>query len=315
MLSFNIINLLYIDKNEYAIKAIRKDKGYSREVSVKLVELEVQTMLSLGTHPNLINIIDSNAHGVARLPVTGFEEVKYIVYEKCSNGSLSKYVKYTGWFEENIARFLFLQLWHAVNFMHDQHYVHLDLKLDNILLDDYFNVKLGDLGIALWAKNTSGYIAHRRGTPKYMAPEVDKASDKAPFNVFKADIYSLGVCLHLLLFGEYPNSSFNEEKSNTHNSSIESDVTMSDNESKECSNKEILSNGISDSWLELLESLLDTNPRKRPTMETILKQSWLNQEVDDSLVEMVYLEMSERTKYMKSPKEQKVLPFEEDDEF
>lgn len=39
------------------------------------------------------------------------------------------------------------------------------------------------------------------------------------------------------------------------------------------------------------------------------------QEVDESLVEMVYLEMSERTKYMKSPKDQKVLPFEEEDEF
>ena len=283
---------------------------------MKLVELEVQTMLSLGTHPNLVNIIDSNAHGVARLPITGYEEVKYIVLEKCANGSLSKYVKYTGCFEENIARFLFLQLWHAVNFMHDQHYVHLDIKLDNILLDDYFNVKLGDLGIALWAKNTSGYIAHRRGTPKYMAPEVDKASDKAPFNVFKADIYSLGVWLHLLLFGEYPTSSFNEEKINTQNSSNDTDMTMSDNESNECSNKEIISNGVSDSCLELLETLLSTNPRKRPTMESILKHPWMSQEIDDSLIEMVYLEMSERTNYMKSPKEQRILPFEEeDDEF
>lgn len=72
----------FIDHKEYAIKAIRKDKGYSREVSTKLVELEVQTMLNLGSHPNLVNIFDSNANGVARLPVTGFEEVKYIALEK-----------------------------------------------------------------------------------------------------------------------------------------------------------------------------------------------------------------------------------------
>lgn len=150
-------------------------------------------MLSLGSHPNIVNIVESNAHGVARLPVTGLEEVKYIVLEKCAHGSLSKYIKYTGPLEEQVGKFVFFQLCNAVNFMHSQEFVHLDIKLDNILLDEWFNVKLADLGIALCAKNTSGYIAHRRGTPKYMAPEVDKASDKAPFSVFKADIFSLGV--------------------------------------------------------------------------------------------------------------------------
>ena len=305
---------ILIDRNEYAIKAIRKDKGYTREVATKLIELEVQTMLNVGSHPNIVNIVDSNAFGVARLPVSGLEEVKYIVLEKCANGSLSKYIRHTGPLEEQIARFLFLQLWNAVSFMHKQHYVHLDIKLDNILLDEFFNVKLADLGIALCAKDTSGYIAHRRGTPKYMAPEVDKACDKAPFNVFEADIYSLGVWLHLLLFGEYPESSFNEEKLSTENSSNESDITMSDNESKECSAKESISLNVSDSWLDLLESMLNKNPHRRPSINKILQHSWLNQEVDDSLIEMVYLEMSERSIYMKNPTKQAVLPFEEDDD-
>ena len=304
---------LGIDQNEYAIKAIRKDKGYTREVATKLIELEVQTMLNLGSHPNIVNIFDSNTNGVARLPVTGLEEVKYIALEKCANGSLSKYIRNTGPLEEQVTRFFFLQLWNAVSFMHEQHYVHLDIKLDNILLDDFFNVKLGDLGIALCAKNTSGYIAHRRGTPKYMAPEVEKASDKAPFNVFSADIYSLGVCLHLLLFGEYPESKFNEEKVPTENSSNESDETMSDNESKECSIKDSISLSISESWLDLLEDLLNVNPHNRPAISKILSHPWLNQEVNESLIEMVYLEMSERSKFMKNPKKQNILPFEESD--
>ena len=271
-------------------------------------------MLSVGTHPNIVNIVDSNAFGIARLPVTGLEEVKYIVLEKCENGSLSKYIRNTGPLEEQIAQFLFLQLWNAVSFMHKQHYVHLDIKLDNILLDEFFNVKLADLGIALCAKNTSGYIAHRRGTPKYMAPEVDKASDKAPFNVFGADIYSLGVWLHLLLFGEYPESSFNEEKISTENSSNESDITMSDSELKECTAKETISLSVSDSWLDLLESMLSVNPHNRPSIDKILLHPWMNQEIDESLIEMVYIEMSERSNFMKSSKKQTVLPFEEEDD-
>lgn len=101
---------MVLDSSEYAIKAIRKDKGYTKELAVKLIELEVQTMLSLGSHPNIVNIIDSNAYGVARLPKTGYEEVKYIVLEKCTHGSLSKYIKKTGPLEAELSRFMFSQL-------------------------------------------------------------------------------------------------------------------------------------------------------------------------------------------------------------
>ena len=119
----------------------------------------------------------------------------------------------------------------------------------------------------------------------------------------------------MLLFGEYPNSSAKDEKNCTQNSSNGSDVTMSDNESGECSNKDWIGNGVSDLCLELLESLLEISPRKRPTIESILKHPWMSQDVDESMIEMVYLEMSERTKFMKNPKDQKILPFEEEDEF
>lgn len=147
-----------------------------------------------------------------------------------------------------------------------------------------------------------------------MAPEVEKACDKAPFNVFSADIYSLGVCLHLLLFGEYPESKFNDEKVPTGNSSTGSDETMSDSESKECSIKESISMSISESCLELLQNLLNEDPYKRPSISKILNHPWLTQEIDESLIEMVYMEMSERYKFMKNPRKQAILPFEEEDE-
>ena len=48
--------------------------------------------------------------------------------------------------------------------MHSQGMAHLDLKLDNILLDDYFNVKIADLGIAVDVSKTEGIYDGRRGT-------------------------------------------------------------------------------------------------------------------------------------------------------
>lgn len=123
--------------------------------------MEASTMVSLGEHPNLVNFVDANKsycvykkmnsmnHPNKSEYVTVVEEINYLVLEKCENGALSKYVKTTGLFDELTTRFLFTQLCGAVNFMHSQEYVHLDIKLDNILLDKYFNVKLADLGIAL----------------------------------------------------------------------------------------------------------------------------------------------------------------------
>lgn len=43
---------------------------------------------------------------------------------------------------------MFLQLSDAVRYMHNKNFSHLDIKLENILLDKYFNIKLADMGVA-----------------------------------------------------------------------------------------------------------------------------------------------------------------------
>ena len=60
-------------------------------------------------------------------------------------------------------------------------------------------------------KGTSLY-KYRKGTVAYMAPEVNNLLPGESFDAFKADMYSLGVCLHVMLFAEFPtnlNSSTN----------------------------------------------------------------------------------------------------------
>lgn len=269
-------------------------------------------MLSLGTHPCLVNMVSANksqccykkvdsvsknsVNGETKNYVAVREEVNYIVLEKCQNGSLSKFVKNTGPMEELVCRFFLTQLCSALHFMHTQEFVHLDIKLDNILLDEFFNLKLADLGIALCAKNTSGYLAHRRGTNRYMAPEVDKATSDAPYNAFKADIYSLGVCLHLMLFGTYPDASQDEERSTR---DCNSDDEMTDNESYEAGNMEgKASPYISDACLDFLNGLLNLTASKRPSMEEVINHPWMKEELPQNISELVYLEMKARSEYL-----------------
>ena len=54
--------------------------------------------------------------------------------------------------------------------MHDHRVVHRDLKLDNIILDRNFNVKLADFGFA--SSKQIDCLKSYRGTFTYMAPEI-----------------------------------------------------------------------------------------------------------------------------------------------
>lgn len=53
----------------------------------------------------------------------------------------------------------------------------MDLKVNNILLDDYFNIRIGDFGSAMKLSGKK-LTNRRRGTPHFMAPEVKNHTDK-----------------------------------------------------------------------------------------------------------------------------------------
>lgn len=259
-------------------------------MATKLVEMEAKTMIELGSHPCLVNLIDADkstclykkvdpecSSGTPRY-IAGREDVNYMVMERCTNGALSRFVRNTGPFEEDVARFLFTQLCSAVHFMHEQGFVHLDIKLDNILLDEFFNLKLADLGIALCARGPAHYLTHKRGTNKYMAPEVESASNKAPYDVFKADIYSLGICLHLMLVGAYPSmdmDDFNFTAEESQNKMTSDDCDMDCDEDEAVSAKLIKTNMSSECW-SLLQRMIHPDPKKRPTIFEIFEDPWMN---------------------------------------
>lgn len=96
------------------------------------------------------------------------------------------------------------QLLHAVEYMHHQGYAHLDIKLENILLDEFFNIKLADFGSSLYLAESNGFTNLRRGTKFYLPPEVENETGNEAYNGYSADVYTLGISLFLLLAGEFP---------------------------------------------------------------------------------------------------------------
>lgn len=125
--------------------------------------------------------------------------------------------------------------------------VHWDIKLDNILLDGKGNVKIGDFGVSRIVKR--GEIMWEQcGTPAYIAPEILK--DKG-YSGFKCDIWSAGVALYTMIYGNVP---FKAQNMNELHEMI-------------LKGKYSLKEDISTEARDLMRGMLERDPVKRLSVE------------------------------------------------
>ena len=100
-----------------------------------------------------------------------------------------------------IARFYAKQMVEAVAYLHEEKGIaHRDIKLENVLIDDKFGTRLTDFGFSCKTDKETK-LTDQAGTYEYSAPE---QHEKAPYNGFEADIFSLGVAIFILVAGRMP---------------------------------------------------------------------------------------------------------------
>jgi len=104
---------------------------------------------------------------------------------------------------EDQARFVFAQVVEAVHYLDSQGVTHCDIKDENILVDNYLNVKLIDFGSAVVVDPSEPRPRYTLffGTTAYAASEV---LQKRPYRAPPAEIWTLGVLLSYLLTGASP---------------------------------------------------------------------------------------------------------------
>ena len=129
----------------------------------------------------------------------------YYAMDYHSNGSLSGLLKKQGALSESDALRYIRQVVSALKYIHSRNMVHLDIKPDNILLDNEGNAILIDFGISKHYDSNGKATTITPGayTPGYAA---NSQMSGSKINTFSPtlDIYSLGATLYNLITGEEP---------------------------------------------------------------------------------------------------------------
>lgn len=108
-------------------------------------------------------------------------------------------------FSETLICFCAGQILEGLLYLNQKHIIHMDIKPQNILVDEFLNIKITDYSVSISYSNTSNSIDLLMvGTCYYMGPEVLQRKRISVKDASKIDIYSFGVLLYHLAFNSYP---------------------------------------------------------------------------------------------------------------
>ncbi|XP_025961143.2 serine/threonine-protein kinase Nek4 isoform X5 [Dromaius novaehollandiae] len=238
------------DSKQYVIKKLNLKNVSSRER--KAAEQEAQ-LLSQLKHPNIVAYRES---------WQGEDGLLYIVMGFCEGGDLYHKLKEQKGklLPENQVVEWFVQIAMALQYLHEKHILHRDLKTQNVFLTRTNIIKVGDLGIARVLENQYDMASTLIGTPYYMSPEL--FSNK-PYS-YKSDVWALGCCVYEMATLKH---AFNAKDMNS--------LVYRIIEGK----LPPMPRDYSPQLVEIIRTMLSKKPEERPSVKSILRQPYIKQQI------------------------------------
>jgi len=239
---------------------------------------EKRFLNKLQNHNNIINYIPISEH---TLPYD------LLATEFTPHGDFFDFVTVIGINNKKLARTYFQQLINGVEYLHSQGVAHCDLKLENLLLDKSYTLKIFDFDQAQDLEDkemTSG------GTCNYRAPELlNKTLKKSS----PLDVYSAGVILYTFLTGLMP---FNESKACAVSKGARYETFVTSNTRFWREKVKETGANFDEELRELLNGMWAPNTEQRLTIEQVKRSKWFNKEVysGEELVQIMTEKMAKK---------------------
>lgn len=221
---------------------------------------EIDAMRRLQNHPNILKIHE----------VLATKTKIYLIVDFAGGGELFVKLARRRKFPEPLARRYFQQLVSALCFCHRNGIAHRDLKPQNLLLDAEGNLKVSDFGLSALPEQLKNGLLHTAcGTPAYTAPEI---LGRIGYDGSKADAWSCGVILYVLLAGHLPFDDSNIP-------AMCKRITRRDYQIPEW---------ISKPARYLIYQLLDPNPNTRIRLENVFGNNWFKKSLREEPEEKLF---------------------------
>jgi len=247
-------------------------------------EASILRELNKANIPNIVKVIEYIENKELSLKKPLFQELESpeehrsyrykaaLVMELASSHTFFDFVfAHTG-LEEKLTRTYFKELISTVSALHQNGYCHRDLKLENLLLDETYNIKLCDFGFAdQFTQDTLETMTAKLGTEYYMAPELHYSK---PYSGIKVDMFACGILLFLMMIGRPP---FFRA---IHKDPFYRHIITGNPEKFWLLYEEKMNGGneYDPTFKQLFNALVSANPEERPDASSLSEFEWMRRE-------------------------------------
>ena len=173
---------------EIALKVLHRRFAQDQEF-VERFRREAKSAAGL-QHPQVVGVFDRGEH----------DGTYYIAMEYLPGRTLKDIVTAEAPLSQELVIHLGLQILEAAGFAHRHSVIHRDFKPHNVIVDDAWNAKVTDFGIARAGASEMTETGSIMGTAQYLSPEQAQGHAVGA----TADLYSIGVMLYEMLAGRLP---------------------------------------------------------------------------------------------------------------
>jgi len=141
-------------------------------------------------HPNIVELIDSGK----------YEGAKYMVVQYYEAKNLRELIyKHDEMIQLNPIPIL-IDIAKALQYIHDQGYLHMDFKPENVLVTPEMKIIIVDFDLTTAHKNKEQKLKKIPGTPTYLSPETLKDGKVS----IKSEVFCLGIIMYEMLSYKKP---------------------------------------------------------------------------------------------------------------